>query len=252
MDWIGDAIMCSVQPHGEHGAIARVLTPDAGLLSGYVKAGRSTKFRAMLLPGNILRTEWRMRVESQLGSFTLDMARSRADSLFTDRRRGAGMAWATSLVSTTVPERLPYPRLYAGLDALLETISQPGDDLLWLATLVKFELLVLAELGFGLDLSCCVATGETDDLIYVSPKSACAVSADAGAPYKEKLLALPGFLQEDSRASLDWAAIQAGLQLSGYFIERQLFSHQHRQKGASAFEARRRLMEALPVAVQAA
>ncbi len=248
MDWTGDAIMCSVLPHGEHGAIARVLTPDVGLLAGYVKAGRSTKFRAMLLPGNILRTEWRMRVESQLGSFTLDMARSRAASLFSDRKRGAAIAWATALISAAVPERLPYPQIYQGLDALLETIAHSDSDIPWAATLVRFELLVLAELGFGLDLSCCAATGTTDDLIYVSPKSARAVSSHAGSPYREKLLPLPQFLLDGRSAMAGWVDIHQGLQLTGYFLERQLFAEQR----SSVLEARQRLIAVLPAAAPAA
>jgi DNA repair protein RecO (recombination protein O) len=250
MEWTGDAIMCAVMPHGEHGAIARLMTADAGLLSGYVKAGRSTKFRAMLMPGNILHTQWRMRVESQLGSFSLDMARSRAASLFNDRKRGAAIAWATALIAVTVPERLPYPRLYAGLEALLETITHADSDLQWLATLVKFELLVLADLGFGLDLSCCVVTGELHDLAYVSPKSACAVSTGPGLPYKDKLLPLPGFLIRDDTSPLTWQDIQDGLKLSGYFLDRQLFSDPAARQRGTALDARRRLLEALPVAAR--
>jgi DNA repair protein RecO (recombination protein O) len=250
MDWTGDAIMCAVMPHGEHGAIARLMTADAGLLSGYVKAGRSTKFRAMLMPGNVLRTEWRMRVESQLGSFSLDLARSRAASLFNNRKRGAAIAWGTALIAVSVPERLPYPRLYDGLDALLETITHADDDLQWLATLVKFELLVLAELGFGLDLSGCVVTGETADLKYVSPKSACAVSAGAGFPYHDKLLPLPAFLIRDDAGPLTWQDVRDGLKLSGYFLDRQLFSDSAARQRGTALEARRRLLEALPAAAQ--
>ncbi len=246
MDWIGDAIMCTVLPHGEHGAIARLLTPDVGLLAGYVKAGRSTKFRAMLLPGNILRTQWRMRVESQLGSFTLDMARSRAASLFSDRRRGAAIAWATALISASVPERQPYPGIYQGLDALLETITHAGDERIWAATLVRFELLVLAELGFGLDLAKCAATGMTENLVFVSPKSARAVSFDAGLPWREKLLQLPPFLLEDSAVTPAWDDIRQGFLLSGYFLDRSVFA----ERATGAIEARRRLLEALPFAAQ--
>lgn len=247
MDWTGDAIMCSVLPHGEHGAIARLLTPDAGLLAGYVKAGRSTKFRAMLMPGNVLRTEWRMRVESQLGSFTLDMARSRAASLFADRKRSAAIAWATALISATVPERQPYPRIYDGLDALLEIIAHADRDAPWAATLVRFELLVLAELGFGLDLSCCAVTGATESLIYVSPKSARAVSAEAGRAWHDRLLALPAFLLDGRSGAASWSDIHQGLRLTGHFLERQLFADQRTQ----VLEARQRLVAVLPVAAPA-
>jgi DNA repair protein RecO (recombination protein O) len=241
MEWTGDAIMCSALPHGEHGAIARVLTANAGLLAGYVRAGRSTKFRAMLMPGNMLRAEWRMRVESQLGSLTVDLARSRAASFFTNRAAGAAISWATALVSASVPERLPYPHIFAGLEALLETITHAESDLHWAAMLVRYEMLVLAELGFGLDLSSCAATGSLDDLVYVSPKSAQAVSAGAGLPYHEKLLCLPDFLI--GRDTLPtWQDVHHGLRLTGYFLDRHVLV----DRAAVVSEGRRHLVALLP------
>jgi DNA repair protein RecO (recombination protein O) len=241
MEWTGEAIMCSVLPHGEHGAIARVMTEHAGMLAGYVRAGRSTKFRAMLMPGNMLRAEWRMRVESQLGSLTVDLARSRAASFFTNRAAGAAMSWATALVSASVPERLPYPKIFAGLDALLTTISHADSDIDWAAMLVRYEMLVLAELGFGLDLSSCAATGSVDDLIYVSPKSAQAVSKPAGAAYKSRLLQLPEFLLQANSAP-SWADVHQGLRLTGYFLERHVLL----ERAALAAEGRRRMVALLP------
>jgi DNA repair protein RecO (recombination protein O) len=243
MNWIGDAILCSVLPHGEHGAIARVLTQDMGILAGYVRAGRSSKFRAMLMPGNALRVDWHLRVESQLGALTVDLARSRAATYFTNRAAGAAMAWATALVAATLPERAPYPNVYDGLDALLETISNADDDILWAAMLVRYELLVLAELGFGLDLASCAATGSVEDLVYVSPKSAQAVSRAAGAPYRDKLLVLPDFLHVP-QVPTTWADIHAGLQLTGYFLERHVLL----ERAALATEGRKRLIALLPVA----
>jgi DNA repair protein RecO (recombination protein O) len=241
MNWAGEAILCSVLPHGEHGAIARVLTEDAGLLAGYVRAGRSTKFRAMLMPGNRLRADWHLRVESQLGALTVDLTRSRAASYFINRAAGAAMAWATGLVAASVPERLPYPGIFMALDALLETITHADTDIVWAAMLVRYEMLVLAELGFGLDLASCAATGALDSLVYVSPKSAQAVSRAAGEPFHEKLLPLPAFLLKPDIAP-GWADVYAGLRLTGYFLERHVLV----DKAALAAETRQRLVTLLP------
>jgi DNA repair protein RecO (recombination protein O) len=238
-DLTADAILCALLPHGEHNAVVRMMTEDHGLVAGYVRGGRAAKQRALLIPGNKLRTSWRARVDEQLGTFTLELMDSRAALALGSRVQAAALGWVTSLCASAIPERVSYPAIYASLDALLLLIEDT-DSFIWTQALARFELTVLAELGFGLDLGSCAATGVTDDLIYVSPKSAQAVSRTAGAPYKDRLLPLPAFLAQSIHAH-DWHDIHAGLRLSGHFIERHLDD----ARSARCLPARQQLMQLL-------
>jgi DNA repair protein RecO (recombination protein O) len=238
-DLAAEAIVCLVLPHGENNAVVRVMTADHGLLAGYVRGGRSPRQRALLIPGNKVKASWRARVDEQLGTFTLELVQSRGTLALGTRLQSAALTWVTGLCATAVPERVPYAHIYEGFEALL-TIFEEAPSFVWAQALARFELTLLAEIGFGLDLSCCAATGEIDDLVYVSPKSAQAVSRQAGAPYAGKLLPLPAFLAQAAHAA-DWHEIHQGLQLSGYFLEKQL----HDKRASRSLESRLSLMQML-------
>jgi DNA repair protein RecO (recombination protein O) len=234
----GQAIVCAVRAHGEHGAIVRALTASDGLLAGYVRGGRSRRLRPVLMPGNLVRADYRARTEDQLPALTVELVESRA-ALLSEALPAAAIDWATALTAAILPEAQPYPRLYETLDGVLAAIVAAPAARGWAASLVRYELLVLSELGFGLDLSGCVATGGRDDLAYVSPKSGGAVSGAAGAAYRDRLLPLPAFLIEGGAG--EWPAILDGLRLTGYFLERDLLHGRVADVGA----ARDRLVERL-------
>jgi len=215
------AIVCAVRPHGEHGAIARLLTPHDGLQPGYVRGGHARAMRPVLLPGNLVAAEFRARSEEQLAGLTVELVHSRA-GLFTEALPAAAIEWVTALTAVTLPEGNPYPRLHDALDGVLAAIEAAPSARGWAGALVRYELLLLSELGFGLDLASCAASGATGDLAWVSPKSGQAVSREAGAPYADRLLPLPAFLLAGGEAS--WGDIRDALRLTGFFLDRDLLS----------------------------
>lgn len=217
-----EGIICSQFHHGEHGVIARVLTPEHGLMSGYVRGGRSRKLRPIMIASNKVMAEFRSRNEDQLGGLTVELIESRGPWL-SEPLASAGLEWVTSLLASCLPQDNNYPRLYSAADALLSAICGAPSAKGWARALVQFELLTLSELGFGLDLEKCAVTGEIKNLIYVSPKSARAISIDAAIGHEAKLLNLPAFLVERN-IEPDWEDIFRGLKLTGYFLERNLSS----------------------------
>ncbi|HWW58764.1 MAG TPA: DNA repair protein RecO [Sphingopyxis sp.] len=220
------AIVCAVRAHGEHGAILRALTPEVGLVAGYVRGGRSTRLRPILVPGNLVALELRARTEEQLASATAELLASRAP-LLAEPLPAAAIDWVTSLTAATLPESQPYPALYTGLSAVLEAIEVAQAARLWAAALARYELLLLAELGFGLGLDECVVTGSPDDLDFVSPKSGGAVGAGAASGYEERLFRLPPFLRgQDAGPSM--ADVLDGLTITGHFIDRDLLDGRNR------------------------
>jgi DNA repair protein RecO (recombination protein O) len=237
------AIVCAVRHHGEHGAIARLMTPDDGLLPGYVRGGRSRTMRPVLLPGNAVQAEYRWRTEEQLAGLTVELAHSRAP-LLAEPLPAAAIDWTCALTAAALPEGNAYPALYEALDGVLGAIEAAPAARGWAAALVRYELLLLAELGFGLDLTDCTVTGTQDDLAFVSPKSAAAVSRAAAAGYETRLLPLPAFLVAGGQAE-DWAAILDGLRLTGHFLERSLLT----DRRADVLAARERLTDRLKRAV---
>ena len=237
------AIVCATLPHGEHGVIVRALTADHGLLSGYVRGGKSRVNRPILIPANIIAGTWNMRTEGALASLSVELIHSRA-ALLSEPLATSALDWATALTAATLPEAYPYPVLHSALDGLLLAIEAAPAARGWAASLVRYELLVLQELGFGLDLSCCAQTGSVDDLVWVSPKSARAVSAAAGVGYESRLLALPQFLLGGSGGG-DWDDMVAGLKLTGHFIEQSLL----RDRRNDVMAARARLIDRLMRAV---
>ncbi len=236
------AIICAVRVHGEHGAIVRALTPDDGLLAGYVRGGRSRRLRPVLVPGNLVRADYRARTTEQLPALTVELTESRAGML-SEPLPAAAIEWATALTATALPEVQPFPRLYSALDGILAAVSAAPAARGWAAAMVRYELLLLTELGFGLDLSACVASGSNDDLVYVSPKSGGAVSRFAGEGYRDRLLPLPAFLT--AGGTEEWPEILDGFRLTGHFLERDLLHG----RAADILAARERLVDRLKRAV---
>lgn len=239
---ITSALVCGTRAHGEHGAIVRLLTPDHGLLAGYVRGGRSRALRPVLLPGNVVKAEFRQRSEEQLAGLTVELDHSRAP-LLAEPLPAAAIDWVCALTASALPEGTPYPTLFEALDGALGAVEAAPAARGWAAALVRYELLLLAELGFGLDLTRCAATGGGGELAYVSPRSAAAVSREGAAGYEDRLLPLPSFLLEGGAG--DWQAILDGLRLTGFFIERSVLTDWR----ADVLAARERLVDRLKRAV---
>lgn len=238
-----EAIVCAVRAHGEHGAILRALTEEAGLVAGYVRGGRSRRLRPILMPGNLVALEMRARTEEQLAGATAELLTSRAP-LLAEPLPAAAIDWATSLTAATLPESQPYPALYAALSAVLDAIGAASSARQWAGALARYEQLLLAELGFGMNLDECVVTGASDDLAFVSPKSGGAVSRAAAAGYEARLMRLPSFLRgADANPSLP--DVIDGLAITGHFLDRDLLDGRNRD----LLSVRERLLDRLGRAV---
>ena len=233
------AIVCAMLPHGEHGAVVRFLTPANGIVAGYVRGGRSRRLRPILQAGNGVALSMRARVDTQLAAATVELTDARA-ALAVGGVAIAALDWLTALTAAALAEDDPHPALYRALDALAAAIAAGAGPLALGEGVVRYEYLLLSELGFGLDLSACAATGTTADLAYVSPRSSQAVSRDAGLPYAAKLLPLPAFLI--GAAAADSASIHDGLKLTGHFLERDVLT----ARGRDTLGARERLANRLP------
>jgi DNA repair protein RecO (recombination protein O) len=232
------AIVCALRNHGEHGAIVRLMTPDQGLVAAYVRGARGRRMRPVLIAGNVVQARLSARTESQLPQAALELVHSRGP-LLSEPLPAAGIDWATVLTATALPEGQPYSPLYQALEGLLDAIEAAPSAAGWGAALVRYELLLLAELGFGLDLDHCAVNGSNDDLVAVSPKSGRAVSAAEAEPYASRLLPLPHFVREGGTAS--WPEIAQGLDLTGHFLLRDVLTDRARPIA----EARERLVERL-------
>jgi DNA repair protein RecO (recombination protein O) len=230
------AIVVALRPHGEHGAIVRLMTPDDGLQAAYVRGARGRRLRPVLLPGNQVAAALSARTDTQLAQAAVELTHSRGP-LLSEPLPAAAIDWVTALTATALPEGQPYPRVYAALDGLLAAVEAAPSASGWGAALVRYELLLLAEMGFGLDLDQCALSGATKDLAAVSPKSGRAVAGAEAVPYQGKLLPLPAFVLAGGEAS--WADIIAGLNLSGHFLLRDLIT----DRSAPVAEARHRLAD---------
>lgn len=233
MNWSDEAIVLSVRPHGETAAVVELFTRTHGRHLGLVHGGRSRKQRPVLQIGNHVDASWKGRIAEQLGHVTLELRTSYAGAAMDSAAALAGLASLAALLRY-LPERDPHPSLY---EVTLFVLGFMDDPSVWPALMVRWELALLGELGFGLDLAACAATGSNDALIYVSPKSGRAVSASAGEPYRDKLLTLPGFLLKGARAGVTSADLAAGLRLTRYFLESRLIV----PRNATLPEARVRL-----------
>jgi DNA repair protein RecO (recombination protein O) len=221
MQWADEGIVLSTRAHGETSAIAELLTKNHGRHLGLVRGGRSKRLRPVLQAGNLVRATWRARLSEHLGSYTLELEEAHAARIFDERAALAGLNTLSAL-ARLLPEREPHAPLYDATRLVLSALSE-GDH--WPALLVRWEMGLLNELGFGLDLEACAATGVTDDLVYVSPRTGRAVSREAGEPYKDKVLMLPAFLlsSNGNTTGPDEADIAAGFRLTGFFLDKHVW-----------------------------
>jgi DNA repair protein RecO (recombination protein O) len=226
MEWTDEAIVLATRPHGEGAAIAHLLTRAQGRHAGLVHGGAGRSKRATVEIGNRVHATWRARLAEHLGTLTLEATHFHAAALLDDAARLAALTAACAVADTALPEREPHPALYAGTCALLGLLESAGDTV-WPAAYVRWELGLLGELGFGLDLTRCAATGASDDLAWVSPRTGRAVSRAAGEPYRDQLLPLPAFLVGGAPAGEgagEPAEIAAGLALTGHFLAAQVYA----------------------------
>lgn len=218
--------------------VARALTPDDGVRAGYVRGGRSRQLRPVLIPGNVVAARYRSRTEAQLAQLSVELVHSRAPML-AEALPAAAIEWACALTAAALPEAQAYPRVHSALDGVLTAIESAPRAQGWAAALIRYELLLLAELGFGLALDSCVATGAREDLVAVSPRSGGAVSASAAEGYLHKLLPLPAFLTQGGQAN--WTDILAGAAITGHFLARDILIERQRD----IIAARDRLIDRL-------
>lgn len=221
LEWNETGIILSLRPHGENGGVVSLLTENYGRTMGYVYGATSAKSRGVLEIGNVVNARWQAKSSGQLGSFTLELEKSHAADVMHDPARLTALQSACAIADRCLPEREKHGAVYGGLRALLQSF----DTDIWGASYIFWELGLLRELGFGLDLAKCVSTGVVDNLLYVSPKSGCAVSAEAGEAYKDRLLALPPFLRGQAR--FEDADVLDGLRLTGHFLLHRVFALSH-------------------------
>ncbi len=228
MEWSDNATVISVRPHGESGAILEALTRDHGRHLGLVHGGASRNSRPTLQPGNRLHLHWRARLSEHLGNFTAEIVRARAGEILERGEALAGLNAYSSVVAAALPEREPHANIFEGGEILLDAIAENGLAH-WGPLYVRWEAGLLDELGFGLDLSRCAATGTVDDLRFVSPRTGRAVSGGAAAPYAGRLFVLPGFLLGSQNAEFAPGDIAAGLRLTGHFLRARVLEPHGRE-----------------------
>lgn len=238
MDWTDDGIVLSARRHGESAALVQLLTKGHGRHAGLVRGGTSRRNMGVYQPGNRVAACWRARLSEHLGTLNCELVQAYAAEVFGDADSLAGLSAACAVAEAALPERQPHEPVFAGLLAVVENLA---NDSAWPAIYVRWEIGLLANLGFGLDLRRCAATGEIQDLVYVSPKSGRAVSRSAGAAYRDRLLPLPGFLTGGTHVTEN--DVVDGLRLTGHFLSRHVFGPQNHGLPA----ARVRLYERLTV-----
>jgi DNA repair protein RecO (recombination protein O) len=235
MQWQEDAVVLSARPHGESALLISLIAAGQGRHAGMVPGGQGRRNRALWQTGNLLRVTWQARLAEHLGTVQGEVRTPHASRWLDDPRRLAGLSAACALSEACVAERMPQPGAFAGLAAMLDGLVEAD----WPSLYVHWELGLLRALGYGLDLASCAATGLTDDLIYVSPKSGRAVSRKAGQPFHGRLLPLPSFLRQGGPGTA--AEVQDGLSLTGFFLETHVLAPQNR----ALPPARSRLVERL-------
>jgi DNA repair protein RecO (recombination protein O) len=236
MQWTDEGIVLGVKRHGETSVILELMTHERGRHLGLVRGGGGTRLRGVLQPGNSLRATWRARLDEHLGYYAVEGINLRTAGFLGAAYAVHGVTHLSALCRL-LAEREPHVRMHAALETILDNL---GDPLVAATLIARFELSFLAELGFGLDLSSCAATGQTADLIYVSPRSGRAVSRTAGEDYRDKLMRLPGFLRaEDAHASA--ADLADAFTLTGFFLDRHGFA----PRGLALPDARARFVAAV-------
>lgn len=240
MEWTDEAIVLGQRAHGETHTIARLFTKNHGAVAGLVHGGQGKTKGALMQPGNGVQASWRARTEDQLGHFTLELTEPRAATAMVERSSLLGLSAVTDLLYTALPEGHAYPQLYMATCALLDHLDVGA---LWPILLVKWEVGLLEQLGYGLTLDHCVATGRRQEdgaaLVFVSPKSGGAVCYEAGLPYKDKMLPLPPFLIDQGEPVV--GDVKAAFRLTAHFLRERLLS----PVGAELPDARDRLISRL-------
>ena len=217
MEWRDEGIVIGVRKHGESSAIVELMTRAHGRHLGLVRGGRS-RAAPVLQPGNSVAATWRARLDEHMGLWTLEPTRLRAATIMESALALHGVSYLGAL-ARLLPERDPHEALHQTMELVADHLDSRDSAP---ALMIRLEVAILAELGFGLDLAACAATGATDDLAYVSPKSGRAVSRGAGEPWKDRLLPLPGFLLAPS-TPVAREDVLAGFRLTGHFLERDVF-----------------------------
>ena len=232
MEWRDEGIVIGARKHGETSVIVELMTRAHGRHLGLVRGGRGKRLSPVLQPGNSVEAVWRARIDEQLGMYVIEAGRARAGRIMASAAALLAITWLGAMLRC-LPERDPHEGLYEALLLVAEQLDAPE---IAPALVVRFELAVLSDLGFSLDLTQCAATGVTEDLPWVSPKSGRAVSRAAGEPYKHRLLALPGFLrQPGQRSPPEPGDVAAGFALTGHFLNRNIFEP---RGGGGALSAR--------------
>ncbi|MEA2933548.1 MAG: repair protein RecO [Variibacter sp.] len=241
MEWTDEGIVTGVRRHGEASAIVDVLTIDHGRHLGMVRGAASSRLRPVLQLGNTVRVVWRARLHEHLGQYVVEGLHLRAAGLLDTPHAMFGLNHLCEVVRL-LPERDPHPAVHDGLNAVLERLADPG---IAAASVARFELQMLTELGFGLELNACAATGGRDDLAYVSPKSGRAVSRVAGAPWQERLFRLPAFLADDAVEMSAQDFVDA-FAMTGFFLARHVLE----PRGQMLSDARSHFAAAISRALQ--
>ena len=231
LEWEAPAVVLDARAYNEADALVTVLTEAQGLHRGLARGGASRRQAALWQRGNLVAARWVARLAEQLGSLTAELVRPAAAAVLHDPLRLAVLNAACAVAEGALPEREPHPIVFGGLVGLLDRIAS---DPATVETLVHWEAALLAELGYGLDLAACALTGTTTDLRYVSPRSGRAVCAAAAGPWSHRLLPLPPFLADPNAVPDAGApAWRDGLRLTGHFLARDAFGHQHRDLPAA-------------------
>jgi DNA repair protein RecO (recombination protein O) len=236
MEWIDEGIVLGVKRHGETSIILELMTRAHGRHLGLVRGGSGSRLRGILQPGNKVRATWRARLDEHLGLYLVEAANLRAAG-FLDKAHALHGVTHLAALCRLLAEREPHAAIYDALQAILDRLEDPQAVGPMIA---RFELDFLAELGFGLDLAACAATGAKDELVFVSPRSGRAVSRAAGEPYRDKLMRLPVFLRQDGEPPSPGDLLDA-FTLTGFFLDRHAFA----PRGLSLPEARARFVNAL-------
>jgi DNA repair protein RecO (recombination protein O) len=238
MEWVDEGIVLGTRRHGESSAIVELLTRGHGRHLGLVRGGAGSRMRPVLQPGNSVNAVWRARLDEHLGYYLIEGTHLRAATMLAASHAAYGITHLASL-TRLLPERDPHDDIYDLLEAILNDFDMPD---VAATHVVRFEMAMLSELGFGLDLASCASTGATTDLIYVSPKSGCAVSRIAGEPWRDRLLRLPAFLREDEGdAPESEQDIADGFRLTGTFLLRNVLE----PRGQGHSDAREGFMAAV-------
>ncbi len=221
MQWTDEGIILSGRRHGESSLVLSLLTREHGRHAGLARGAAGPRRAGEMQPGNRVEATWRARLADHLGAYRIEPVAASGARLLDDSLALVGLQSTCALLEATLPEREAHPVLFEAMASLLETME--GSEV-WPAVLVRFELGLLRELGFGLDLSACALTGAREGLAYVSPKSGRAVTAEAGAAWKERLFRLPGFLLGAQSGGLTSGDVNDGLALTGHFLEHHVLA----------------------------